>query len=112
MNIKNLSQTEYERYLILDLIPELKEELNGITHLIVRKDKVSFAKECEVCGGLLVHEEKYPIALEILEETEADINEYLGLLTELEIVGEDDVMPCECYEDERIDEEDECDELF
>ena len=112
MNIKNLSQTEYERYLILDLIPEIKEEMNEITHLIIRKDKISFAKECGICGGLLIHEAEYPISLEILEEIDADNNEYLGLVTELEIVNEDDVMPCECYEDERIEEEDESDELF
>lgn len=107
-NIKNLTQEEYDKYLLLTEIPELEEEYGTIHIIILKKNKIHFAQTCEICGDLKLIGKDIPLCKEVIsgKVDENSIISYLESLTGLDVIKENDTVECECYEDE-VDSEDE-----
>lgn len=106
MNMKKMSQEEFDKYMILELIPEIEEDFGKITHIVLtKKGKFKFANECEECHELVMFNKEFDISREILNTIGDDASTYLETLTELDVVYYDDIIECECFEDEIISDD-------
>lgn len=116
MNTKKLSQVEFDRYMILTLIPEMEEEI-GLPFCIVLtgKGKFQFAKECEECHELKIMGKEYDISKEILKAGEDNVATYLETLTGIDVVRFEDITECECLDDDieiEAEEDEDPDEYY
>lgn len=103
--IKRLTQKEYDDYLTLDLIPELIDEYGEFDTIIRKNKKIHFAKTCKVCGDLIPIGKDYDMCKYLLDMETEVINQYLSMITGLEVVEHDDCLECECYDSETIDDD-------
>lgn len=105
---KKMTQTEFERFLTLDLIPDASEELPNISAIILKKkNKFCLAAQCENCGNYIVEKKEY----ELPKYIEEDITGYLESLTGLDVLHMDEIEECDCRDeledDDDYDDEDE-----
>lgn len=114
-NIKNFTQKEYDDYVTLELIPELTEEYGDFDTIILKNKKIHFAKTCQSCGDLILIGKDYDLCKSIIDMEPEVIKQYLGMITGLEVIEQDECLECECFESETIDDpeiDDELDDLI
>ena len=99
--IKHMSQEEFDKYLILSIIPEVTDEYEEPSAIILYPNKeIQFAKECELCHDYILLGNKIEIPNVLLEVKNSDVKNYLGCLTELDVFDYDEISECECDADE------------
>jgi len=111
-NIKKMYQHEYDNYLTLEVIPELVEEFGSITTIILKNNRLQFAKTCDICGDYIVVGKEYDLCKEMLD-FESDVkSRYFEILTEFDVVDQNQLIECECEteKDEYFDSFDEGEE--
>lgn len=105
--MKKLSQEEFDRLMIFELIPDLKEDYGDINYIVLtKKGKFQFAKECQECHDVILIEKEYDMATEITKTIGDDPKSYLEILTELDVVTLYEIDECECFDHEVDPEED------
>lgn len=114
MNTKKMTQKEFDEYVMLTLIPELEEEHGTLSCLIMNDKRIMFARECEVCHDLILIKEVWDLPKEIISTEESNIKTYLEILTNMDVYNLDDILECECFDDEIVDpkEDDPNDEVL
>jgi len=99
--MKKMSQIDFDKYIILDLIPELEDEFGKLSNIVLLgKGKFKFAKECEECHNLVLLDTIYDMPKEITKVIGSDPSIYLETLTGLDIVNYEEIDECECFDDE------------
>ena len=108
MNMKRMTQKEFDEYVVTSLIPEIQEE-HGSDLIILLTDAESFkfAKECELCHDYILLDKEYDIP-KVMKAIihNREILSYLEVLTGLDVYELNEVNECECYDDDfSMDEE-------
>lgn len=103
-NIKNFTQKEYDDYVTLELIPELIEEYGDFDTIILKNKKIHFAKTCQSCGDFVLIGKDYDLCKSFIGMEKEVIKQYLGMITGLDVIDQDDFFECECFEGETIDD--------
>ncbi|RHB41807.1 hypothetical protein DW886_14715 [Enterocloster aldenensis] len=110
-NIKNFTQKEYDDYVTLELIPELTEDYGDFDTIILKNKKIHFAKTCQSCGDFVLIGKDYDLCKSFIDMETEVIKQYLGMITGLEVIDQDECLECECFESETIDDPETDDEL-
>lgn len=109
MNMKKMTQKEFDDYVATILIPEIQDEHGKeLVILLTESGCIKFAKECESCHDYVVINGTYDIPKEmrtIVQDSE--IISYLEVLTGLDVYELNEINECECFDDEVDIEEDE-----
>lgn len=108
-NIKRMTQNEYDNYLLMDVIPDLQEEHGEFDSLILGEKCLQFARTCKKCKDLIPVGRSYKLREELVDLDSDFKTRYFEILTELEVVSQNQVLECECYDEK--DEDGECDEM-
>ncbi|WP_373261876.1 hypothetical protein [Hungatella hathewayi] len=103
-NIKKFTQEEYDKYVTLELIPELTEDYGNFDTIILKNKKIHFAKTCQSCGDIVRIGKDYDLCKSIIDMEPEVIKQYLGMITGLEVIEQDECLECECFESETIDD--------
>ena len=105
-NFKTMKLSEFDNYVSLDLIPELIVEYKWIDTLILYDTHIRFAKTCKKCGDLILVGPEYNLCSELTKVDMDSKIRYFEILTDLEIITHNQLIECECFDDE-FDYEDE-----
>lgn len=104
-DIKGLKQTEYDDYLTLELIPDFIEEFGKVDTIILKRKKIRFAKTCPFCGDLIILGKDYDLCQDLIDMETETTRKYIEMVTDLEVVNQDDCLECECYESDMVDDD-------
>lgn len=101
-NTKKMTQEIFDRYITLDVIPELKEEYS-VDAVVLQKTKFQFATRCNECNDLILIGDKFDMP-NFFKKT--SIDSYFNSLLDMDVVWKDEAVFCECepYEDDDEDE--------
>lgn len=105
--IKNMTQVEYDNYISLELLPDLKDEYGNVDVVVLKDSSIYFARICERCGDIIPIGSTYNIYDELMKVDSDSKIRYFELLTDLDVLNGNQVLECECYEDEDDENSDE-----
>ena len=102
MNMKKMTQKEFDDYVATVLIPEIQEEYGKeLIILLTESGRFKFAKECEACHDYVLLDGEYDIPKEMITIVRnSEIMSYLEVLTGLDVYEFSEINECECFDDE------------
>lgn len=97
-NLKTMTQTEYDNFVSLELIPDLEDEYGEFDTLIIKDNQIQFAKICNKCGDVILLGKTFDINNKLTIIDFDSKTRYFEILTDLDVCNFYDVLECECYD--------------